>query len=281
MDNISEIVKKRYSCRSYSDGPVEEKILHDFSMLIDAPHTGPFGNQPRFRLISIDSVEQREWRKLGTYGVIKNARMFLVGIIRKAPLAESDYGYCKEGLILKATELGLGTCWMGGTFSAGGFARAVGLGSDEVIPTVSPLGYPAGQRSLTERVMRRFAGSDHRKPWSEIFFAGNFSTPLQEQQAGEYAQALGNLRLAPSASNKQPWRILYESGRKMFHFYLDRAFGYKMFGQVSLQDIDMGIAMSHFELTVIEQGISGLWQRDEAAARESSLDYLVSWREKI
>jgi nitroreductase len=281
MDSISEIIKKRRSCRSYSDRSIEDKILHDFFALVESPHIGPFGNRSRFKLISANSMEPAEWKRLGTYGVIKNARLFLAGIMKKDKMAEQDYGYCKEKLILKATGLGLGTCWMGGTFSGGAFARAACLQNDELLPTVSPVGYPADQKSLTDKVMRRFAGSDHRKPWSEIFFAGNLSTPLNELQAGKYAQMLENVRLAPSASNKQPWRILCDSSKKVFHFYLARTFGYKMIGQVSLQDIDLGIAMSHFGLTAEELGLVGRWRKEDLAPEENSLEYIVSWQEKV
>jgi nitroreductase len=282
MLEITELIKKRRSCRTYTDKPIEEKTLQEFSSLVTADQTGPFGNQPRFQLINLNMSAPPERKKLGTYGIIKNASFFLVEkIIKNGDKALEDYGYCKEKLILQATRLGLGTCWLGGTFNAGGFARAAGLHNAEVIPSVSPIGYPADQRSLTERIMRRFAGSDNRRPWADIFFSGNFSTSLNEQQAGKYAQALANVRLAPSASNKQPWRILYDSNRNIFHFYLARAFGYEHLREISLQNIDLGIAMSHFDLTIHELGLPGKWQVDSLAPQEKTLEYIATWQKII
>ncbi len=280
MAALSEVIKKRISCRSYSDRLLEDKVLHELSLQISAAHTGPFGNQSTFKLIHTDNLTPREWKTLGTYSVIKNARYFLVGTTRKSPLAMEDYGYCKETLILKATALGLGTCWLGGTFKASGFAQAVNLQEDQMLPTVSPIGYPAEERSFTEKIMRRIAGSDNRKPWPDIFFANDIAMSLTQEQAGKYCEALENLRLAPSASNKQPWRILLNTDKNTFHFYLSRTFGYNLLRGVSLQDIDMGIAMSHFEITAREQGLAGIWQVDPNAPRETSLDYIVSWQEK-
>ena len=128
--------------------------------------------------------------------------------------------------------------------------------------------------------MRRFAGSDHRKPWSELFFANAFSTPLTQAQAGKYRDVLENMRLAPSASNKQPWRVLYDTKLiNTFHFFLERSLQYKMLGIFHLQDIDMGIAMSHFEITAKDQGLAGSWKVDTNAPKEKSLDYIVSWHE--
>jgi hypothetical protein len=172
--------------------------------------------------------------------------------------------------------LGLGTCWLGGTFQLGRFAQAIGLQEGELLPTISPVGYPAQQKSFTERMIRWSAGSDNRKPWSDIFFAGNFSQSLTQSQAGKYAEALENLRLAPSTSNKQPWRILRDVKQNTFHFYLSRAFGYNLMRNVSLQDIDLGIAICHFALTVQEIGIMGRWQIDAASPKEK---YIATWQD--
>jgi len=279
MTPVSDIIQKRYSCRSYADKPISSSVLRQFSDAVNAPRQGPFGHTPRFVLISMASLSREDWKKLGTYGVIKNARLFLAGILQPTlPMAAQDYGYCKEQLILKATELGLGTCWMGGTFSIGAFGRAAGLRPGELLPSISPIGYAADKRSLMERVMRRVAGSDYRKPWSELFFNGIFSLPLHHDEAGSYAEALENVRLAPSASNKQPWRIVCKEDRKTFSFYLSRTPGYWHPQGVSLQDIDMGIAMCHFELTAQQLGLKGSWRREDSVLQIKSLEYVVSWQ---
>ncbi len=90
---------------------------------------------------------------------------------------------------------------MGGTFAISAFGHAAGMRLNELLPTITPLGYAAERRSLTERVMRGVAGSNHRVPWTELFFHGNTSTPLVPAETGPYAEVLENVRLAPSASN--------------------------------------------------------------------------------
>ncbi len=279
MPSISEIIRRRYSCRSYSVRPLEDSVLHTFKKLVDAPYRGPFGNQPRFALIAMDMLPRDEWKKLGTYGVIKNAHLYLAGMISPAPMATCDYGYCKENLILKAAELGLNTCWLGGTFAISAFGRAAGMRRDELLPTITPVGYAAERRSLTERVMRGFAGSDHRLAWEKLFFSGNPQTPLTTEKAGIYQEVLENVRLAPSASNKQPWRLIFDKNRNTFLFYLARNVGYRLLRDFSLQEIDMGIAMCHFDLTVKELGIAGNWRQDNAVLQEKSWEYMASWQE--
>ncbi|MEE9912016.1 MAG: nitroreductase [Deltaproteobacteria bacterium] len=278
MTPVSETIRKRYSCRSYSDRPVEDSILRKFRQLVNAPQSGPFGNKPRFVLIPMDALPLNEWKTLGTYGVIKNAHLYLAGMISPAPMAPEDYGYCKEKLILDATGLGLNTCWLGGTFAISAFGRASGMSRSELLPTVTPIGYAAERRSLTERIMRGFAGSDRRLPWADLFFAGNARTPLAPEEAGDYSEALENIRLAPSASNKQPWRIVYEKSQKKFLFYLSRAIGYRHLRDVSLQEIDLGIAMCHFDLTVKESGLAGRWRQEDAAPQVKSWEYVASWQ---
>lgn len=277
MPEISQLIKKRFSCRTYADTPVEEKLLLALAGIVEAGHTGPFGNKPKFQLINSDTSPPEEWKNIGTYGVIRNARLFLAGKIDKGDKAVEDYGYCMENIILQATALGLVTCWIAGTFNADGFAQAIHLQEGEILPAISPVGYPADKKSLIEKMFRFTAGSERRKPWPEIFFAGNFSTPLTPEGAGIYFEALENVRLAPSASNFQPWRILQDTDGNTFHFYLERTFGFKL-REIPIQNIDMGIAMNHFELTARELGISGQWKINENVPQMSPLHYIVSWQ---
>jgi hypothetical protein len=52
-----------------------------------------------------------ELKNLTTYGIIKGARQFIVGIVEKQLRSMEDYGYCMEKNILKARELGLTGDW--------------------------------------------------------------------------------------------------------------------------------------------------------------------------
>lgn len=278
MTSISDTIQKRYSCRSYSGDAVEDSVLRELTKHMQVGSSGPFGNKPRFLLISMDNLSREEWKKLGTYGVIKNARLYLAGIMTPMPMAACDYGYCKEKLILKATELGIQTCWLGGTFSMGAFGRAAGLHPGELLPTVTPLGHAVDRRNLRERLMRSFVGSDHRLPWAELFFKSHLTMPFSREEAGPYREALENVRRGPSASNNQPWRVVYDEKRKAFDFHLSRSPGYKFLWHGSLQDIDMGIALCHFDLTAREMGLKGVWRREDPAPQIKSWEYIATWQ---
>jgi len=276
---VTELIKTRVSWRSYTRERLSPPLREKVNSLLSPPRKGPFGNLVRFLFLEKEQVRELEKIKLGTYGVIKGAHSFIVGAVTKHAFCFEDYGYLFEQVILALTEYGLGTCWMGGTFNRGGFARAAGLGEREIIPAVTPAGYLPKHRSFRDRALRLGAGSKHRKSWRELFFLGNFSRPLPEAAAGRYALPLEMVRLGPSASNRQPWRIVKEPDRDSFHFVLERTRGYlRSYQGVDFQKIDMGIAMCHFELSARESGLDGSWEiRNPGLALGEGREYTVSW----
>jgi Putative TM nitroreductase len=193
-----------------------------------------------------------------------------------------DYGYSLEQAVLAATDLGLGTCWLGGSFTKSSFARKIGATRGEVVPAVVAVGYPAvGSESgwLRER-----AGGARRLPSEQLFFEGRLGEPLDVSRAGGYADVLEAVRWAPSASNKQPWRLV--RSEEAWHLYLQRSKGYRKGGAMSsllkladLQRVDMGIAMCHFELVSRERGLGGRWVVEQPSpdALPAGLEYVVTW----
>jgi hypothetical protein len=250
--------------------------LAQLKAFLEANTGSPFGSPVRFELLDFNGLGADELRPLGTYGVIRGARLFIIGAVGKRPEAMEDYGYSMEKNILQATALGLGTCWLGGTFRRSGFARRMNLSDDELLPAVSPVGYPGKARSLTDRFFRFSAGSNERKPWTELFFDHDPKTALTRESGGAYATPLECVRLGPSASNRQPWRIFRDGST--FHFTLARTPGYdRMIKEIRLQNIDMGIAMCHFELAARELGLAGSWSDRDPGIPSGGLEYIASW----
>jgi nitroreductase len=278
MGDMIEAMKRRVSVRSYADRPVEQSVKEKIRGLLDVYDTGPFGNRVRLDLIDLSDMDQAETRHLGTYGFITGARLYVAGVVRYGPGAMQDVGYCLEQVIIRITHLGLGTCWLGGTFKRASFAERLSLSNDEVIPAISPIGYAHDRRTVRERVLRRFVGADQRKPWAALFLEGGWDRPLPREAAGVYTTALECLRLAPSASNMQPWRIVKSKDANVFHFFLKRTPGYgKFLRGLDLQLVDMGIAMSHFELAARETGLEGTWNVADPGFGGAEAEYVVSW----
>ena len=175
--------------------------------------------------------------------------------------------------ITRATDLSLGTCWLGGTFTRSRFADRIALRADESLPAVIAVGHIADQPRWIDGLIRLGAGSDKRKPWETLFFERTFTDPLSREAAGPYAVPLDMVRAAPSASNKQPWRIVKDAGR--WHFYLQHTPNYKP----DMQRIDMGIAMCHWALTAQERSLQGEWAVDPPpiAIPDPDTAYIATW----
>ena len=188
--------------------------------------------------------------------MISGASHFIGAAVRQGEMDLEELGYEFEKLILHLTSLGLSTCWLGGTFKRKDFLKVMNLEEGELFPAVSPFGYAAEKKTIKEGLARYFVKSDQRKPWSELFFSEDFSTPLSVEASGEYVAPLEMVRLAPSASNMQPWRIL-KSGSILYHFYEYKSPGYSDKFGYDIQRIDMGIAACHFALTAKENHLDG------------------------
>ena len=171
----------------------------------------------------------------------------------RVPHAEEAFGYTFEKIVLFAETLGIGTTWIAGTMNREAFERAMAVSADEVMPCVSPLGYPAEKMSLRETMMRKGIKADSRFDFEELFFDGSFDKPLSKSTAGKLLEAFEAVRLAPSAVNKQPWRCVCCEDK--VHFYEKRSKRHVSENDWDLQKIDVGIALCHFELTARECGL--------------------------
>lgn len=278
-------IRARYSCRTYRTQPIAPQAQVALGAVAAASTVGPLGTTARFEVIAAVEGDPRALRGLGTYGFITNPTGFILGAAAAGPYALEDYGYLMEGLVLRATSLGLGSCWLGGSFTRSRFAARLALGHDELMPAVVAIGYPDGARRNQDRLIRTVAAGDRRLPWSHLFFDGGWSTSLAPEAVGPYAEPLELLRIAPSASNKQPWRIVRTPGA--WHFYLQRtpnyppAVGRLLLRIADLQRSDMGIAMCHWAIGTSELGLAGQWLVEDPGVPtpDDLTSYTVTWME--
>jgi len=282
MDKVIDIIRERTSVRSFTGERLGASEHARVERIIADAGAGPFGGRPRFRLETASSEERAEERPIGAYGMIRKAPAFIVGAIKKGEFANEDYGFVLERIILEITALGLGTCWLGGTFNRGESARRIGLGEDEMIPAVTPVGRKPAVPSFRSRLVRSAVRADRRKPRATLFFDEAWDTPLFVDSGSPWDEALECLHLAPSASNKQPWRLVRTlSGGPSFHLYLHEDSSYNSaYGDVKLQDVDMGIAMAHFELACRQLDLPGAWTRlpQPPVPALPPIRYIATWR---
>ena len=275
---ITDIIEQRFSCRTFVNKPIAEAERQDLERVVSAINTGRLGSPLRFELLVATEEDRSALKGLGTYGFISGNTGFIAGAVGAGERNLEDYGYRLEEIVLYASSIGLGTCWLGGSFTRSSFAARIALSTGEVMPAVIAVGYISERRTLMDRVIRRVAAPSSRLLWEQLFFDASFGTALSEAAAGPYATALRMVQIGPSASNKQPWRVLRQGTD--WHFYLRRSAGYRqrgsgMLGVPDMQRLDMGIAMSHFELSATEAGLSGTWAIQDPGIelpRRGSLD---------
>lgn len=270
--NIKETAEKRKSIRTYIGKTLEDsdrKKINDYiKKLEEEKH--PFKAKVRIKLFDVD--KEINSKDLGTYGVIKGAKSYLGVAVNEAEDSMEAVGYVFEKLVLYATSIGLGTCWLGGTFNRGEFAKAMKLQNNEFFPIASPVGYPAPKNHTVDKFMRKAIKADSRKPFESLFFEKDFSSPLSKENAKEYADILETVRLAPSAKNAQPWRIVKDGNT--FHFFEKKNIPST---NHDIQRLDIGIAGCHFDLASEDMGIKGQFFTAEALPEAKGLIYVFSW----
>ena len=272
-----QLIQSRKSERNFSNQSIKNEELE--VMIKDINNfEGPFNESVRVELIVKDKDLNSSDEKLGTYGVIKGAKYYLAAIANRNEQSLFELGYVVEKAILYLLDKNLGTCWLGGTFQRGKFGEKVSFEQGEYLPIIIPFGYSKGKQSITDKVVRLVASSDKRKPWSEIFFSETLDKPLSQDMAGKYESALEAVRLAPSASNKQPWRVIKTAIG--FEFYLKPTQGYSDKLSFNIQEVDIGIAMAHFELVVKEEFKEGIWEinKGDSSKSKSELVHVATWK---
>jgi len=78
-----------------------------------------------------------------------------------------DLAISMEHLVLAATELGLGTCWLAG-YDEGKVRSILGIPEKMRVVAMTPLGYPAEKESIGGGLRKTLAGSKKRKPMEEM-----------------------------------------------------------------------------------------------------------------
>jgi hypothetical protein len=282
---ITDIIKERFSCRTFVNTPIAEEKRQELARVVSSINTGRLGSPLRFELLVATEEDRSALKGLGTYGFIRGNTGFIAGAVAAGERNLEDYGYRLEEVVLYASSIGLGTCWLGGSFTRSSFAARIALSTSESMPAVVAVGYISDRRTLMDRVIRWAAAPSSRLAWEQLFFDGSFGTALSTPAAGPYVTPLKMVQLGPSASNKQPWRVLKQGTD--WHFYVRRSAGYRgrgsgVPGVAHMQRLDIGIAMSHFELAATEVGLSGTWAIQDPGIEppDDLAQYSVTWREE-
>ena len=154
-----ELVQKRYSVRSYKPDPVDdEKLKHILEVTRLAPTAA---NRQPIQIIVIHTagredelkrIYHRDWFVTAPVLICictQVSKAWVRGLDGKN-YADVDAAIIMDHLVLAATGLGLGTCWVAAFNPLQ--ARQVLRLPDDVSPLLfTPLGYPANEPTVKER----------------------------------------------------------------------------------------------------------------------------------
>jgi hypothetical protein len=254
--------------------------LDKIQAYLDLPENliGPYGSS--FQLDLLFNTSFKTEGKVGTYGIINNPQGYIIGRCSNERRRLFEFGFVFEGLILFLTSMGIGTCWLAGTFNRKKLNLPSPLAEGEIIPAITPFGYATESRKLKEKLQRKVIKSDQRKPNEHLFFFDSFSTPLTDQ-TDLFQKALHNVRIGPSAMNKQPWRLLVSKDLSKVHFYSTREEAHSKSFACPPELLDLGIAYRHFKEGMDACEITGEL-KPELPDVESpdDLEYVTTWQRK-
>ncbi len=250
---MHDAIANRVSTRSFQNRALDPADVKALEVILESAEEAesPFGTETSLYNQPVMKDFTATGERFGTYGVIDRAQGYLVPVIERTDREHLvDLGYRMELAVLALTNRGIGTCWLGGTFRRTPVHHALGIAEELTIPAIIPYGYPKARRRLVDQAIRFVAKSHQRMAFDELFSYEQVGRPIPGDHP--LRQPLEMVRLAPSASNKQPWRLIVEDDR--VHFFLHPDKKYQDLRGVNIQMIDMGIAMAHFEVSLINRG---------------------------
>lgn len=259
--NIIKAMEERRSVRSFDGKGLTEEHKSELMKAVEEAYD-PFGGKVTVRLKKFDL---KGGYKPSTYGMINGAEDFFMIAMGDDEASQLSVGFRFEQVVLKAWEMGLGTCWIAGTFKGSDFDKGEKWPDGEELKVVCPVGF-AKKPSMMEKFARFSLGSKNRKPFDSLFFYQDFEHSVPEDN--QFRQALQMLRISPSSTNSQPWRALVVGDT--VHFY------YKPKSKISA--LDTAIGMCQFFETEKFKGVEGKFHKvTDAPIPPEDWRYLYSY----
>jgi nitroreductase len=168
-----DVVAARKSVRGYADREVEEEKLEK---ILEAARLAPsWANKQCCKYIVFkDKAKIKElsgginpWLHQAPAIVAACADPSDSGTRNGMDYYLVDVGISMQQLVLAATDLGLGTCWIG-AFNEAKVKKGLEVPENVKVVALTPVGYPAEREGLRSKLARKFVAADKRKPIGEI-----------------------------------------------------------------------------------------------------------------
>ncbi|MFV0479990.1 MAG: nitroreductase family protein [Anaerorhabdus sp.] len=217
---IKEAINCRKSRRTFTSKLINETVMKQLEVLMEEVNKE---SGLSFKIVA-NGADGFDGFK--SYGLFKNVCTVLVFKGNKD--IENLYekvGYYGERIVLEVTQLGLASCWVGGTFkNAAGWQN-----ENEEIACVVPIGYTEEKLDLKEKLMNTVSHVKHKSLDKLCTY---------DKPETWFIEAMEAVQQAPSAMNRQPVYFKLEQGNVTVELMAENKYA----------QIDLGIAKYHFEV---------------------------------
>ena len=234
-----EAIDARISCRAYTAEPLDQATLAELAEL-----TARLSEESGLRLVLVGPDDGGPELRLAARMFSGNVSSYVALIGPDDNASRERFGYVGEKLVLHATALGLGTCWVAGTFDRD--SVTVPLQEGEIIHDVIPVGHMPARQPFAQRAIRAGLRKRDKKP------AALYQGPTTLAEAPDWVRSgIDAVIKGPSAVNQQPVVFVQDdAGLRATLPTAKREVAYT----------DLGIAKLHFELGAAAAGVQGMWQ---------------------
>lgn len=228
---LEQAIDVRRSRRKYLGTPLPQTVISKLQELIET-----YNKPGSFRMVLVTGDGKGFNGVTKSYGMLSGVNDYIGLIADKGDeTAVEQLGYYGELIMLHAVALGLGTCWVGGSFRRSDMPFA--LAEREWLVCTITVGNVDEADSARERFIQKIT---HRKtkPITDMFTS---DVPVPAW----FMQGMQAVQKAPSAMHKQPVLFTYEDGE------VRASVGRLGKGlRDTMTALDLGIAKLHFELGV-------------------------------
>lgn len=280
--NYKKLIEETYSVRDYSEKPISENLKNEIISYFPNSKNLLENIKTDIKILNNSEVYNALNGKAGYNGIMINAPHYIIIYSEKVDNYIENSGYRASDIILKATDLGLNTCFI--TMSdREEISKILNIPEGMEITALIALGYKdkdlknvsndtkAGGNYSKANVNIADNAPSYRKDLEELVFSESFgnSATLDELMNIGIFEPLRTVLFAPSALNSQPWRFILKGG-KVFIAVEDTL-------QTSSYDekISLGALMHYFQ-SVFETDFFGLkWTFDVSNAPEVPSNFKV------
>lgn len=227
LDRWFSVMPRRFSCRIFSGPP-------DLSQTAALEYAAQRSALKGVRIVTSGKDAGDLVIPLPLFPKFEGVSRYAAVLVQKGiPMENLAAGISGEAFALELAAMGLAGCWIVGNYRRSIVAPLAGEG--ETVKAVIPFGVPKDPEGARHR---------KRKPLAELCRDDPAKWPLWAYQAAEA------VRSAPSAMNRQPWKLSYTGNTLCFT-------------GSRFDSIDSGIATLHLECAA--RALSREWRlsRDE------------------